>query len=424
MNTPNESASGAAESGGRLPLQGIKVVSLCHYLQGPAAVQYLADMGAEVTKIEPRHGAFERHWSGANVFIDGVSGFYLAANRNCRSVALDLKTARGREIVLKLVAQADVVVDNFRTGVMERLGLGEAELRAANPGLIIASATGFGASGPLRDSPGQDLLVQARTGLIAATGHYSTHPSPVGCAPVDQHGASLLAMGILGAYIHKLRTGEGTRVESSLFNAGIDLQQEALANYYSGGFQKSKLDRAHQLGTWFHAAPYGVYRLADGKLIAISNVDPVKFAKALESEDLMAIASIDRHVERDRYAATTARVLSRLKYSEVSARFDEYSIWYAPVNTYDELFEDPQARHNEVFESTVVKENVATLVRHPISYNGTKPGMRFVALSCGEHTEQVLHELGYSNEDISALSQQEVVALGAPQIIQSNELHA
>lgn len=424
MSSLNESGSGTPAPAARLPLQGIKVISLCHYLQGPAAVQYLADMGAEVTKIEPRHGAFERHWSGANVFVDGVSGFYLAANRNCRSVALDLKTARGREIVLKLVANADVIVDNFRTGVMDRLGLSEAVLRAANPSLIIASATGFGSSGPLRDSPGQDLLVQARTGLIAATGHYSTHPSPVGCAPVDQHGASLLAMGILGAYIRKLRTGEGTRVESSLFNAGIDLQQEALANYYSGGFQKSKLDRAHQLGTWFHAAPYGVYRLADGKLIAISNVDPVKFAKALDSEELMAIASIDRHVERDRYAAATARVLSGLRYPEVSSRFDEFSIWYAPVNTYDELFEDPQVQHNQVFETSVVKESVATLVKHPIAYNGTRPGMRFVALSCGEHTEQVLQELGYSTEDISSLSQQKVVALGATQIVQSNEFHA
>jgi crotonobetainyl-CoA:carnitine CoA-transferase CaiB-like acyl-CoA transferase len=424
MSTQTESRAGDATPAARLPLEGIKVVSLCHYLQGPAAVQYLADMGAEVTKIEPRHGAFERHWSGANVFIDGVSGFYLSANRNCRSVAVDLKTDRGREIVLKLVATADVIVDNFRTGVMERLGLSEAALRAANPGLIIASATGFGSSGPLRDSPGQDLLVQARTGLIAATGHYSTHPAPVGCAPVDQHGASLLAMGILGAYIHKLRTGEGTRVESSLFNAGIDLQQEALANYYSGGFEKSKLDRAHQLGTWFHAAPYGVYRLADGKLIAISNVDPDKFAKALDSEDLAAIASIDRHSERDRYATVTARVLSTLSYAEVAKRFDAFSIWYAPVNTYDELLDDAQAQHNQVFETSVVKESSATLVRHPISYNGVKPGMRFVALSCGEHTKEVLQDLGYSNEDISALSHDQVVALGAPQITQSNELHA
>ncbi|EEA03446.1 L-carnitine dehydratase/bile acid-inducible protein F [Burkholderia sp. H160] len=424
MNTANQVGSGDAAPAARLPLQGIKVISLCHYLQGPAAVQYLADMGAEVTKIEPRHGAFERHWSGANVFIDGVSGFYLAANRNCRSVALDLKTAQGREIVLKLVASADVIVDNFRSGVMDRLGLSEAMLRQANPGLIIASATGFGSSGPLRDSPGQDLLVQARTGLIAATGHYSSHPSPVGCAPVDQHGASLLAMGILGAYIHKLRTGEGSRVESSLFNAGIDLQQEALANYYSGGFQKSKLDRAHQLGTWFHAAPYGVYRLADGKLMAISNVDPVNFARALDSEELMAIASIDRHLERDRYAASTAQVLASLTYAQAASRFDEFSIWYAPVNTYDELLEDPQAQHNQVFETSVVKESNATLVRHPVSYNGIKPGMRFVALSCGEHTEQVLQELGYSIEEISALSKNEVVALGTPQVIQSNELHA
>jgi crotonobetainyl-CoA:carnitine CoA-transferase CaiB-like acyl-CoA transferase len=398
----------------QLPLRGIKIVSLCHYLQGPAAVQYLADMGAEVVKVEPRDGAFERHWSGANVFIDGLSGFYLSVNKNSRSIALDLKSPEGREVLLKLVTKSDVIVDNFRSGVMDRLGLSEAALRAANPTLIIASATGFGSSGPLRDKPGQDLLVQARTGLVAATGHLSTHPSAVGCAPVDQHGAALLAMGILGAYIRKLQTGEGTRVESSLFNAGIDLQQEALTNYYSGGFESDMLDRSHHLGTWFHAAPYGIYKLADGKFVAISNVDPMVFAKSLESAELRSLATLDRHAERDRYAALTAKVLSTRTYAEVSAAFDRHAIWYAPVQTYDDLLEDPQAINNNVFSRLKVKDSTATFVNHPLTYDGVKPALRFIARSCGAHSEEVLRELGYSATEINALDQKNVVALGAP----------
>ncbi|CAN7789054.1 CoA transferase [Caballeronia sp. LjRoot34] len=399
-------------SSGQLPLSGITIVSLCHYLQGPAAVQYLADMGADVIKIEPRKGAFERHWSGANVFVDGVSGFYISANRNCRSIALDLKSTQGRDIVLQLVKDADVIVDNFRSGVMDRLGLSEAALRAANPTLIIASATGFGSSGPLKDKPGQDLLVQARTGLIAATGHLSTHPSSVGCAPVDQHGAALLAMGILGAYVKKLQTGEGTRVESNLFNAGVDLQQEALTNYYSGGFEREKLDRAHQLGTWFHAAPYGVYRLQDDRFIAISNVDPIQFAKALGSDELLELASIDRHAERDRYAELTARVLSTWNYVDISAAFDTFSIWYAPVQTYDDLADDPQAINNNVFSQHAIRDSIATLVNHPITYDGSKPGLRFIALSCGQHSEEILDELGYAAEDIAELHRTGVIAIG------------
>jgi crotonobetainyl-CoA:carnitine CoA-transferase CaiB-like acyl-CoA transferase len=270
------------------------------------------------------------------------------------------------------------------------------------------------ATRPLRDKPGQDLLVQARTGLVAATGHLSTQPSAVGCAPVDQHGAALLAMGILGAYIRKLQTGEGTRVEASLFNAGIDLQQEALTNYYSGGFESDKLARSHHLGTWFHAAPYGVYKLADGRFIAISNVDPVVFARALDSEELMSLATIDRHAERDRYAAVTARVLSTRTYADVSAAFDRHAVWFAPVQTYDDLLTDPQAINNKVFSEVTIKDNVATFVNHPLTYDGVKPAMRFIAMSCGAHSEEILQELGYTPHEIAALNQDEVIALGSP----------
>ncbi|KAB2857954.1 MAG: CoA transferase, partial [Bauldia sp.] len=171
-------------------LKDVRITSFCHYLQGPAATQYLADLGADVIKIEPIEGAYERRWSGANVFVNGVSGFYLAANRNKKSVALDLKAPEGREIALKLIEQSQVVVENFRPGVLDRLGLGYEAVKVRKPAIIYASATGFGASGPDKDRPGQDLIMQARTGLMAGTGDRFAGPTAVGCAAIDQHGGA------------------------------------------------------------------------------------------------------------------------------------------------------------------------------------------------------------------------------------------
>ena len=220
-------------------LVSMRVISFCHYLQGPAAAQYLADMGADVIKVEPTFGAYERHWSGANAFVDGISAFYLAANRNKRSLAVDLKHPDGKAVMLRLLEGADVVMENFRPGVMDRLGLGYEQVRAVNPDIIYASATGYGPSGPMVDRPGQDLLIQALSGLIAATGN--ERPTAIGFAAADQHGAALLAMGILGAYVRRLQTGQGTRIDANLLNAGLDLQTEPLTLYYSGAREPGRV---------------------------------------------------------------------------------------------------------------------------------------------------------------------------------------
>src|SRR5690606_26729633 len=157
-------------------------------------------------------------------------------NRNKRSIALDLKTDEGREVARRLVAGADVVMENFRPGVFARLGFDQAALDALNPDLIYASASGFGSSGPMVAKPGQDILMQAHSGLIGVTGTPDTAPVPVGAAIVDQHGGALLAMGILAALVRRLRGGPGTRVEGSLLTSGIDLQGEPLVNFLAGGF--------------------------------------------------------------------------------------------------------------------------------------------------------------------------------------------
>ncbi|WP_020188262.1 CaiB/BaiF CoA-transferase family protein [Methylopila sp. 73B] len=391
-------------------LAGMKVLSFCHYLQGPAASQYLADMGADVVKVEPPSGAFERGWAGADTFVGDVSAFFLSGNRNKRSLAIDLKTPEGKALALDLIAQFDVVLENYRPGVMDRLGIGYGAAQAVNPRIVYASATGFGSDGPMRDRPGQDLLVQARVGLMAATGDASVAPTPVGCAAVDQHGASLLAMGVLGAYVRALKTGRGARVEASLFNAGIDLQAEALALYYSGGRDASVLRRDRRLATWFHQAPYGVYALAEG-FVALSLSSLAAVARALDSEDLAALAALDPYVERDAVAVAVAGALEGRAYDEVSRAFDRENVWHQRVQDYDDLRRDPQAIFNGAFREIPVGDGVATVAGHPLRYDGAAPSRADYALEIGQHTEEVLAEAGLSPDAIRRLAEAGAVTI-------------
>ncbi len=391
-------------------LKGLRLISLCHYIQGPAAVQYLADMGADVIKVEPLTGAHERHVAHANTYVGGVSAFYLCANRNNRNLALDLKSESGRQIFLRLVETADVVVENFRAGVLDRLGLGFDKLKEHKPNLILASASGFGSSGPMANRAGQDLLMQARTGLMAATGPDS-QPTPARSSILDQHGASLLAMGILGAYVKRLVSGEGTRIEASLFNAGVDLQMEGLTYYLSGRFKRDQLKRDSHLATWFLPAPYGVYEAADG-FIAISTVDPKKLAEILDSDALRELANADRYEERDRYAAAVSVAVRKFTRAKICELMDAAGLWNAPVQDYDDLAVDPQALHNKVFLTVDVNGEPATLINHPLRYDGEVPPLRNLTVTLGEHTEEILLELGFTGDDIERFVHEK--AIGVP----------
>ena len=392
----------------------MKVVSFCHYLQGPACAQYLADMGAEVVKIEPLQGAFERHWSGGNSWVNGVSAFLMSANRNTESLAVDLKQAEGRDLVLRLIDEADVVIENFRPGVLDRLGLGFDMLRERKPSLVLASASGLGRTGPAASRPGQDLLMQARSGLIAATGGGSQGPSNVGAAVVDQHGGALLAMGILGAYVRRLQTGEGTLVESSLFAAGIDLQTEALTKYYAVKNRPDVFTRDRHVGSWYHDAPYGLYPLAEGHVVLSMN-DPVKLATALDSDALRALQGIDRYAERDRYAQAVAAELRTRHFDELSPVFDTHGIWHERVRNYDDLLQDPQAQHNEAFrEIDVPGGGTALLVNHPLRYDGQLPAYRSMPFQAGQDSQAVLQRLGLSEAECQALADAGVIGMPTP----------
>ena len=383
-------------------LSGIKILSLTQFLLGPAGVQYLADLGADVIKVEPPWGAWERTWSGGNHFLNGISPFFLLAHRNVRSITLDLKRPEAQEVAGRLAADADVLVQNFRPGVIDRFGLDYETLRHINPRLIYASVSGYGEESPERALPGQDLLIQAMAGLMASTGRMDDPPTPAGAAVVDQHGAALLAMGVLAALLHRERTGEGQKIEVTMVQAALDLQLEP-ATYYLNGAPLAR--PRHTIADTFHAAPYGVYHTADGYL-ALSMTPVSALSEALGG--VPALAPFEAPAlatsKREEIAEILIPILRARTTGEWIAALRERGIWCAPVNDYDQVFAEPAVRYlDPVLEIDHPEAGHVRLLKHPVRYGAGEPVVHHLPPGIGEHTEEVLQEAGYSPADIEHL---------------------
>ena len=390
-------------------LKGIRVVSFNHFLLGPVAMQFLGDLGADVIAVEPVEGAFQRKWGGVNSkMVDGQTMLFLLGNRNKRSLAIDLKSPQGLEIAQRLTRGADVVCENFRPGVMEKLGLGYKQIAEHNPAVIFAAASGFGADGPYADKPGQDLVIQAMSGLAAITGTAESGPRPVGVSAADHHGAALLAMSILAALFGRAATGKGCRVDVNLLSAAIDLQNESFTCFLNGRRPESVTPDKFS-GGWYFAAPYGIFPTADGHL-AISLTSLETLAQALATPHIAEFTSAEEYDRRDEINGLVADALKHRSNAAWTEILTHHKIWHSQVNDYASVVQDPQVVHNRSFVTIPgATGKPITLVNHPVRYDGKSPEIRLPPQPMGAQTDEILGELGYSAAEIAKLEESGVV---------------
>jgi crotonobetainyl-CoA:carnitine CoA-transferase CaiB-like acyl-CoA transferase len=392
-----------------MALDGVRVLDFTQMMMGPWATQFLGDLGADVIKIErPQVGEWERGLHAMGDLLDGQSPFFLAMNRNKRSISLNLKDPRAREIVLRLATDADLVVENFRPGVMARLGLGYEDLSAANPSIVYVSGSGFGQTGPYVDRPGQDLLIQAMSGLAAYGGRAGDLPTPSGSSIVDASTALLLAFSSMAGLVHAIRTGEGQHIDVSLFDTAVALQCQEIAAFLNmeRRFERSEAGIA---GAWL-SAPFGIYRTADGHL-ALAMGSLAVLGELLDEPRLADFDEPRRaYDERDRvYAIVQERLTERTtdEWIELLATKD---VWCAPVRSFDELVDDPQVAHNDLL-TTVPHPNGGDLrvVGIPMRFSATPATVRSGPPAVGQHTDEVLAGAGYSDREIRMLRDDGVV---------------
>ena len=389
-------------------LSGTRVVSFNHFLAGPMGAQILGDLGADVIAVEPLGGAFQRNWAVGDRFVDGQSVNHLCTGRNKRNIALDLKAPAGLEAARKMVRGADVVMESFRPGTMERLGLGYQDIAAVNPGVIYASATGYGVDGPYRDKPGQDLLIQALSGLAARTGDADGPPTPVGPTVVDQHAGVIYAMAILAALLARQKTGRGRRVDVNLLAAALDLQCESLTCYANGGRSDSPRGPGN-LAAWFSPAPYGIYATADGH-IAISMTPIAALAKALSLPALAEVPEAEAFTRREEIAAEVRAAVAARETAHWLDVLETHKVWHAEVKDYDAVLRDPQVQHNGAIQTLPGATGVdISLVMHPVKYDGETPPVRLAPQPLGAQTREILSELGYSEAEVRELEASKAV---------------
>jgi crotonobetainyl-CoA:carnitine CoA-transferase CaiB-like acyl-CoA transferase len=392
------------------PLAGLTIVDLTRVLSGPYCTMLLADMGARVIKIEhPGRGDDTRAWGPP--FVGEESAYFLSINRNKESVTLDFKTAEGRRILNQLISTADALVENFRPGVMGRLGLDYAALKDRHPRLVCCSISGFGQDGPRRDHAGYDAVIQAEGGLMSVTGDADGRAFRVGVAVTDMVAGLLAAQGIVLALFARERTGRGQQVDISMFDGVISLLSYHASIYLSTGAESRRVGNRHVT-----IAPYDTFPAADGELfLAVGNDDQFqRFCRA---------AGLQKLLEEERFSTNPRRVANEAALKEIIepvmrtraraewiAAFADAGVPCGAVRTVPEALSDPQVSARRMIEAVehAVLGSMKVLGT-PIKLSDTSAAVRTAPPTLGQHTDKVLGELGLSGADITALKTRTIV---------------
>jgi crotonobetainyl-CoA:carnitine CoA-transferase CaiB-like acyl-CoA transferase len=393
------------------PLEGLKVLDFTHTLGGFFSTLILADYGADVIKIEPPTGNVLRRDEPR---INGESAYFMAINRNKRSVVLDLKHPEGRRACVNLATRCDVVVNNFRTGVMDRLGLGYAQLRAANARLIYAQMTGYGTSGQYKDWGAQEGQIQAMSGVMSLTGDPSGPPQFCGINVADLTSGSTLAHGIMAALYARERTGEGQRVEVAMLDALLF----QLSGYYGPAYlADGRVHERRGVRSPF-IVPYGTFEAADGSLVLVGRTEK-QFAELcrvvgrnewLQDERFNTAAA--RLTNREALERSLAEVFRTRTRAQWVAELNVRGVPTAPVNTVGEALSDPAIRERVVVEQDHPRGGTIRGLANPVHFSETPIGRYGSAPRFGEHTRSVLAEAGYPHDEIARL-EAEGVAVSA-----------
>ncbi len=396
------------------PLSGLKVLDLSRVLAGPFATQVLADLGARVWKVESPRGDDTRRWGPP--FVGGESAYYLSANRGKKSLVINLKDPRGADLVRRLALRADVLVENFKTGGLERYGLGYEQLSQENPGLVYVSITGFGHTGPRAQEPGYDAALQGITGLMSITGEPDGPPMKVGVALIDVLTGWAAVSGILAAILERKRSGRGQHLDLSLFEVGLMSLVNQAQSYLVTGEPPQRLGNAHP-----QIVPYQAFEAADGWFIlAVGNDDQFRrMCRALGlielSEDPRFRTNADRVRNRDELIPKLENVFRTRPRGEWIDLFGRHGVPATPVNDLKEAFSDPQARargvvwelpHPTIGQLPMVANVFQHLSRTPAAPAAPPPRL-------GEHTFEVLaEELELPPRELAELAEAGVI--GSP----------
>lgn len=389
------------------PLAGLKVIELAHIMAGPVCGLMLADMGADVIKVEKvPEGDDTRRMVPPR--IDGESAAFLMMNRNKRGLAVNLKHEVGPEVLRRLLSQADVVTENYRRGTMERLGLGYDALRHDNPGLIYCEVSGFGRTGPYADRAGFDLIAQGMSGLMSITGEGpDRQPVKVGAPVTDITAGILAAMGVVAAYVHRMRTGEGQRVDTSLFEAGIVHTYWQSAICFATGVSPAPMGSAHPLN-----APYQAFETADGWITigAANQANWLRLVEVVEAPELAADPRFKDNPARmahlDELVVELSARFRRRSTAAWLGRLDKAGVPAGPVLGIAEMHRDAQTlARRMVLEVPHKRAGTVNALGLPVKFSQTPGAVARGAPVYGEHTREVLREFGYAEGEIDHLVQ-------------------